>query len=443
MMTMKKIIKAIRLFRPLMLLPVCGLLQATPLKAQSKVTLFQCYEWAYAHYPEAGKFGLIAEAGRLEAENAGRRWLPQLSVSGKASYQSDVTKLPFDEEQLSSLFPGISIPTMSRDQYQVVAEVYQSLWDGGAARSARSLAEATAGAGKEELSSRLYQLENQVNRLFFGCLMQKELLEQNRLLMQELEVNIERVANRMKNGLANASDKETLEVELLHAGQKRIELESAEAACRQLLALLVGRPEVERAELQAPAFNSGALSAEIQRPELQALAARERVVDVEEQHIHAALTPQLGVFFQGGYGRPGLNMLDDDFSPFYVAGIRLSWNIGRFYTFGNDKRRMRNRRESIALDRETFLFNTRMQLATYDRELQKFRKLMASDEEVIRLRSSIKRAAEVKMENGVIAAADLVREINAEDMARQAASIHRIQYLEALYNYMYTTNNHE
>ena len=150
--------------------------------------------------------------------------------------------------------------------------------------------------------------------------------------------------------------------------------------------------------------------------------------------------PRIGAFVQGGYGRPGLNMLEDSFEPYYVAGVRLSWNLGKWYTLKNDRRKIEVSRRQIDVQRETFLFNTRLQLLRQNTEIKKITDLMRADDDIIRLRTSIKQAAEVKLENGVISVTDLIREINAEDMARQTAAAHRVQLLMTIYNYMYTTN---
>ena len=168
---------------------------------QESVTITQCYEWARANYPQIHQMGLIDQTERYSLSNVGKAWLPQLSVSGKASYQSDVTKLPLDGDKISSLLPGFEIPSLSKDQYQVVAQVDQTIWDGGSTRSARALTRAEAIANREQLESELYALNDRVNQIYFGCLLQDELIRQNALLQKELQVNIERIKAMMDNGV--------------------------------------------------------------------------------------------------------------------------------------------------------------------------------------------------------------------------------------------------
>lgn len=407
---------------------------------QESVTITQCYEWARNNYPQIHQYGLIEQTERYDLSNAGKAWLPQFSMSAKASYQSDVTKLPFDGDKISAILPGFNVPNMSKDQYQVVAQVDQTIWDGGASRSARALTRAGAVADREQLESELYALNDRVNQLYFGCLLQDELIRQNALLQKELGINIERITAMMNNGVANQSDLESMEVELLNARQKEIELRASRTAYRQMLGTFINKTLTDEVVLESPESPETALSTGINRPELRALDAKSEFIETRNKQLTAGLMPRLGAFVQGGYGRPGLNMLEDSFEPYYVAGVRLSWNLGKLYTLRNDRRKIEANRRALDVQRETFLFNTRLQLIQQNTEIRKMTDLTRTDDDIIRLRTSIKNAAEVKLENGVISVTDLIREINAEDMARQAAAAHRVQRLMAIYNYMYTTN---
>lgn len=410
------------------------------MSAQESITITQCYAWARSNYPQIHQYGLIDQTERYNLGNAGKAWLPQVSLSGKATYQSDVTKLPFDADKISAILPGFNVPTLSKDQYQVLAQVDQTIWDGGATHSARALTRAEATANREQLESELYALNDRVNQLYFGSLLQDELLLQNALLQKDLQVNIDRIKAMMSSGVANQSDLESMEVELLNARQKEIELRASRTAYRQMLGAFINRPLTEQVALRIPESPGDVLSTQIKRPELRAMDAKSEWIETQNKQLTAGLMPRIGAFVQGGYGRPGLNMLENSFDAFYVAGVRFSWNLGKLYTLKNDRQKLDVNRRSIEVQRETFLFNTQLQLLQQNTEIRKITDLMRADDEIIRLRKSIKDAAEVKLENGVISVTDLIREINAEDLAKQTATTHRIQRLMSIYNYMYTTN---
>lgn len=411
-----------------------------PLLAQQRVTLEECRQWARDNFPLIHQYGLIDQTEQYNLSNAAKNWLPQFTVNAQATYQSEVTKLPFDTEVLSSVIPGFDIPSVSKDQYKVTAELNQSIWDGGMTHSAREIARAEAAANREQVESDLYALNDRVDQLYFGVLLQDELLRQNDLLQQELGVNIQRIEAMIANGTANPSDRESLEVEVLNTRQKAIEIKASRSAYIQMLAAFIGKP-LANARLETPMLPGFDRSMTINRPELNALDARSSLLDARHKQINAGLMPRLGAFIQGGYGRPGLNMLEDSFNPFYIAGLRFSWSLGNLYTLKDDRRKIETNIREINVQRETFLFNTRLQLMGQDAEVQKIKDQIQTDEEIIRLRGSIKKSAEVKLENGVISVTDLIREINAEDQAKQRAATRQVQYLMAIYKYIVIQGN--
>jgi outer membrane protein TolC len=420
-----------------------GLLWTAVAAAQHRprFTLIQCYELARAHYPLAERYGLIAQTEAYSVANAGKAWLPQLAVNARATHQSDVTKLPFDAGRISTVIPGFAVPEVSKDQYQLTAELTQTLWDGGLIRSAQSLLRAQAEVERKQLDSDLYALNERVNQVYFGCLLQDRLIRQNLLLQKELEVNIDRLTAMMRNGVANEADRDRLEVELLNARQRAAELEAGQKAYLGVLSALIGQKVEQTADLALPPMPGEPLPVEINRPELAALDAQEQTLEAGHRQITAGLTPRIGLFLQGGYGRPGLNMLANSFKPFYVAGLRFTWNIGKFYTLGNDRKKLETSRRTLRMQREIFLFNTSLQLIRHHAGIEKADRLLASDREIIRLRTRIREAAEAKLANGAVAAADLIREINAEDLARQNEHIHRIQLLMEVYGLLFATRH--
>lgn len=405
------------------------------LPAQQTISVEQCYQWAREHYPLIEQYELIRNSEQFTLSNASKGYFPQLALNAKATYQNEVTRLPVD---LSAM--GLTIPTLSKDQYQVVAELNQIIWDGGTIRSTKELARAKSKADVKQLETELYTLNDRINQLYFGILLQDQLLKQNDILQSDLQVNIERIEAMMANGVANQSDLESMMVELLNARQKAIELGSSKQAYLQMLSVMTGQALTGKDVLGIPKAESTLVS-EIRRPELALFDEQKLVLQSQYKQINAGVMPRVNLFVQGGYGRPGLNMLSDDFSAFYIGGVRLSWNLGKLYTLKNEKKQLQTDDRSIGVQRETFLFNTRLQLTQQQTEIDKMDRLILSDDEIVQLRSSIRKSAEVKLQNGVMSVTDLIREINAENLSRQMQATHRIQRLLAIYTYNYTTNH--
>ena len=170
-----------------------------------------------------------------------------------------------------------------------------------------------------------------------------------------------------------------------------------------------------------------------------------KLADAQEKALDAALMPKLGVFAQGFYGYPGYNLFEDmmgrKWSLNGMIGAKITWNIGAFYTHKNNKSKLNAQRSMFNVQRETFLFNNRLEQIQQNENIARYRRLLADDEELITLRSSIRRAAESKLSHGIIDVNDLLRDITSENAARVQQSIHEIEMLKQMYDLKYTTNN--
>ncbi|MCD7942878.1 MAG: TolC family protein [Bacteroides intestinalis] len=402
--------------------------------AHAQLTLEGCQHSVQTNYPLVRQYGLIEKAREYNLENAGKGYLPQFTLSGKATYQSDVTKLPVD-------IPGIDMKSMPKDQYQVMLEVSQNIWDGGDIRSKKQLTRATSeiDRGKQEVD--MYALNDRVNQLYFGILLLDEQLRQNQLLQEDLGRTHQQVSNYMANGIANQSDLDAVSVEILNTKQKRIELESSRQAYLSMLSIFIGKEIASGTTLEKPADTFESTSLVNNRPELRWFDAQGGQLNVQESSLKTCFRPRFGLFVQGAYGNPGLNILKDDFSAYYVAGVRMSWNFGSLYTLRNDRRLIDNNRRKLETSRDVFLFNTNLQSTQQSSAIQSMRRQMVDDDEIIRLRVNIRKAAEAKVENGTLTVTDMLREITAENLARQTKALHEVQLLMNIWNLKYTLNN--
>jgi outer membrane protein TolC len=404
----------------------------------AQISIGECYEKARANYPLIRQYALIERSRDCSLSNAGKAWLPQVQLSAKASYQSDVTEIPFDFSGLG--IPGVEIPGLSRDQYGATLEISQNIWDGGAAGAKRRSIRAKSESDERELEVNLYALREQVNRLFFGILLSDAMAEQNRLFQDELQRNRKRVEVLVQNGLASQADLDAVKVEQLKAVQSLAQIAHGRKAYLDMLSAFTGEKIDGSAFLLKP--DAGLPPPEgLLRPELAMFDALSTGVDAARDEVGAGLMPRLGLFLTGGYGKPGLNMLKNGFSAYYVGGLRLSWNFGAFHTRKNSLNLLEANRSAIGIRRETFLFNTSLDRTGRENEIEKYRELLRSDDEIIALRNSVRRAAEAGLENGTMTAVDLMRELTAEQMARQDRILHEIEMLQAIYSLKFITNN--
>lgn len=398
----------------------------------AQLTLEECYRAARENYPLVRQFDLIERTKDFTVENAAKGYFPQLSFSGKASYQSDVTKMPFS-------IPGVEFG-LDNDQYQLVLELNQTIWDGGVVRNRKEEARAKSDVQKGQLEVNLYALNDRVNQLFFGMLLIDAQLAQNALLQAQLARNHGQVSACMQQGVANQADLDAVAVEQLNARQTESELRVNRKAYAEVLGLLTGRKGIDAERLVKPSVTVEPLE-ENRRPELSLYESQRRQLSVQEKGLTARYMPKLGVFAQGAYGDPGLNMLKGGFEPYYIAGVRLSWNISDLYTRKNDKRLLAASRDDIDVQEAVFRLNNRMETAQQWRTVEKIDTLMKNDDELIRLRTNIRKSAEAKVANGTLTVTEMLREVTAEDQAKQTKALHEIQRLQALYDIKYTMNH--
>ncbi len=397
-----------------------------------QLTIEQCQQKAQANYPQVKQYALIAQSTEYTLSNANKGYLPQLSLSAKATYQSDVTKVPIKVSGLTSL---------SKDQYQTVAEASQLIWDGGAIQAQKGIARASGEVSKQTVEVDLYALNDRVNQLFFGILSLNDQLQQNNLLQNELQTDYNKIKAYIQNGVANQADLDNIHVEQLNAGQNRIQLATVRKAYVEMLSTMIGTP-VNSDQLTAPEIPAETTALlPNKRPELALFNAQNLLYDSQRKSIYAANLPKINLFVQGGYGRPGLNMLNNAFTTYYLGGVRLSWNFSGLYTQKNNLRLIEENQKLIDTQRETFLFNSHLQEMQQSNAIDQWRNLIKSDDEIIQLRHNVKIAAEAKVANGTMSVTDLIREITAENQAMVNKSLHQVQLMQAIYNLKNITNN--
>ncbi len=413
----------------LILISLICLLDETHGQTRDKLTIEESYRLATENYPLTKQRELIARSEEYSLSNAAKGVLPALTINGQDSYQSDVTNIPIEVPEV--------IEELSKHQYKVYGELTANLYDGGIIRNQKESHRANAKIDEQKLEVELYKLRDRINQLFFGVLLLDAQLVQNELLKSDIQRGIERTNASIANGIALKSSADVLHAEYLKADQKTIELHASRRAYIEMLGLMIGETLNDSTRLEKPA--SLTLSSEINRPELRLYDYQRDAIDVQTRMLATRNRPKLSLFFQGGYGRPALDMLDNQPEAYYITGIRLNWTISGFYTYKKEKALLSINQTNLDLQKQTFIHNTNLSLNNHKGEVNKLQNVMASDDQIIALREKIKNTAAVQLENGVINSNDYLREVTAEDLARQNKILHEIQLLLAQYNLQATT----
>lgn len=417
----------------LTLLPIAGSLW--PLSeaiAQKKLTLADCYALAREQYPLSKQKALLQRAEDFTLDNAFIARLPQVALNGQATYQSDVTQVPIK-------LPGISIESPPKDQYKIYAEVNENIYSGGALNIQEKMVSASTDVEEQKLEVELYKLQERINQLYFGILLIQEQIKQVELVKTDINAALKKMNAAVENGTALKSNVLALKAELLKNDQRITELKAAQLGYREMLGLLIGETIDEATVLDKPAPKS--LSATIQRPELNLLDNQKKMVDLQERMVTAKNMPKLSLFGQAGYGRPALNMLENDFNSYFIGGLRFTWQLSGFLTANKEKELLQINRDQLDIQKENFIFNTNISLRQQSAEITKYQQLLSTDKEIVALRQDIRKVAATQLENGVITSSDYLRELDAEDSAKQNQLLHEIQLLLAQYTASATTGS--
>ncbi|PDP68964.1 TolC family protein [Prevotella intermedia] len=402
-------------------------------------TLEECQQAAEKNYPVIKQYGLIAQTTGLTVKNIQKGWLPQITASAQATYQSDVVSWPENMQRMYQQM-GLDMKGLSKDQYKIGIDLQQIIYDSGAIGSQRSIARQEGKVQEAQTEANLYQVRKRVNEMYFSLLLLDEQIRLNDDVKALLLSSEKKLAVMVKGGTAATSDFDNVKAERLSVTQQNESLKSQRQMLQRMLSVFCG---IEVSNPEKPAAVEASASAS-NRPEIRLFDNQLKLAEVQEKALDTKLRPTLGLYAQGYYGYPGLNMFEDMISRKWslngIVGIKLSWNIGALYTHKNDKAKLRVQRELIENAREVFLFNNNMEQIQQTENVSRYRTIMQGDDEIIALRTNVRKAAESKLAHGIIDVNSLLREINNENAAKTQQAIHEIDMLKEMYNLKYTNN---
>lgn len=410
------------------------LLMFLTFSAKAQITLEQLQEQARANYPAIRKYGLVEQSRYFTLSNVAKGNLPQVLFQGKTSYQSSVTRLPIDVGKF-----GIDYEGLPRDQYNTSVTISQVIYDGGKIAAEKKIARAQADVQNEQINVMMYGIRESVNRLFFSILLIDEQLLHNILLQDDLRLVQKNVEAMITGGVANQSDADLVSVELIRARQQEEMLHTFRRTYLSMLSTFIGTPIDASVKLRKP---TEALFPTVNnRPELSFYNAQQRLLDLQQSSLDVSLRPRVDIFLQGGVGNPGLNMFKNGWDAYYKVGATVSWNIGALYRRKNDTQLIDMERQQVNVNRETFLFNIRIQEQQLKGQIENIRSQIAHDDEIIRLRENIRRASEKRVESGIETVNEMLRDINAVSEARQQRAIHEVELLQEIHKLKTINNN--
>jgi outer membrane protein TolC len=395
------------------------------------LTLDICQKKALANYPLIKQKDLINKTSELKLFNIAKAYLPQLNLNGQATYQSEVTELPF-------AIPHVTIPTLDKDQYKAAFDVTENIYDGGLSAKQKKLEQVSLQSNLQDLETQLYQLKDKVNIIYFGIIALQE--SKKLLLVQKEDVknNLTQVESGVKNGAVIQSNADVLKAEIIKIDEQVIELESGITSGFNMLGDYLNTTISETSILKLPETVIPKTDYDIARPELKSFDLQQQTLDASKSLLNCRLIPRVSGFGELGYGRPGLNMLSNDFSSFYMVGAKITWTLWDWNETKNEKQLIDIQSQTINTQKDLFNQEIKLLLEKNISDIQKYQDLLEKDKEIIALRKNITLSSESQMINGAITATEYLTEKNEELQAKLNLETHKIELVKAQIDYLTT-----
>ncbi|MCU7694723.1 TolC family protein [Haoranjiania flava] len=406
------------------------LLLTMHIAAAQQLSIEEAWRLGRENYPAIKKYNLIKAVNDYTLQNAAKAYLPQFSANAQATWQTEVTRIPV-------AVPGIK--EMNKDQYRIQAEANQLIYDGGAVKAQQALQSANTAVQLQSIEVAMHTIKERITEIYFGILLMDEQLAQQKLRTEVLESTLKKAEAALANGVSYRSNVQELKAELLNAQMAVHEIKTDQRGYKDMLAKLLGTTIHEETIFVKPATVN--VPGEINRAELKLYDLQKTVYDTQKKKLQSDWLPKISAFVQGGYGRPGLNMLDNNFAPYAIGGVRLSFPVSNLYTRENNLKIIELNKQQLEADREAFILNTDINLQKQASEIEKYESLIREDDKIIELRKSVTASAQAQLDNKVITVTEFITKLNAEYAARQTKYLHQLQLLKAKYNYNNTSGN--
>jgi outer membrane protein TolC len=399
------------------------MLPARLLMAQEPVTLEQCQTWARENQPVLKQSGLYQQILDLKNENNSTSFLPQVTLNGQTTYQSDVTKIAIS-------LPNMTIPTVDKDQYKFYLDLKQTIWDGGLSKAKELINETENAGNQQQVEVELYQLKEKVNQFYFTSFLIQENLKILEKKTGTLDERRKIIESAVKNGMVLSSELDQLLAEQIKTNQMVLELKSNRETVLSALAILTGK-KVDQMQNLALISEPAMPDKPMMRPELDLFIKQNDLLNANSEILKKQRNPKLFGFGQAGYGKPGLNMLNNKFNTYYLVGLGFNWNVLDWKTTARQQHILKLQQEIVQTKQETFVRNIDLATDQQNKQIAQLTELLKTDQDLIQIRERITKTSASKLENGAITMADYIQDLNAETTAKLTLETHKIQLKEA------------
>ncbi len=396
------------------------------------ISLKTCLTKAEKNFPLLKKDLYNQQQLQLEKKIVSSNYYPSLNINGRASYQSEVTQMP------ALPIPGVTIPVISNDFYKINLNLEQLIWDGGRTKKLFDIKENEYKIDVQKNKIRLYDLKKRISIMYFNTLFLKENIKTLKLLASDLKARIADGKAAVRNGVILASGLDQLKVGLMQTQQIIYSKNSDLKGLIESLNALTGMKISVNDSLASPDMNISVFPMDNNRPEYHLLTMQQQQIKSYNSLNRKKRMPVLKFFGQAGYGRPGYNMLNNNFSSYYMFGVQLNWKL---WNKGNVKKQQQIftlQQNKIQVEKENFNYNLNAVYRQQLESIKKFKSLLAADKKIITIQDKITQTSQNQLKNGTITASEYLIQLNKKIKAVLTMKAHKLQLLFAKNQYLTT-----
>jgi outer membrane protein TolC len=419
------------------ILLLIGLFVAEAAFSQQKLSLDSCIAMTKANFPTVKQKLKNAETNELRIKNLKTNYYPKLDLEASASYQSETVQI-----EINAPIPGLELPEPPLEKYEAALVLKQLIWDGGATKHLKKLEEIQHQLQNTQTDLELYRLEQSVQEIYFGILIMNEVEKQLKASLSLLKSKVKVVNSAVENGVLTPDNRENLQAEIILTEQQIIETEHNKDASRRVLAELTGDSAVLEAGFLPPEISDSILNSKTnQRPEHRLFDLQKEISSRQQDLLNAQRMPKASAFVKGAYGNPGLNMFEDEWGPYYIAGINLQWNVYDWGKIKREKQMAQINQESIEIKREGFNKQIEILLIEQKSDIKKLEELLETDNQLVQIRKSIREKSAARLAGGTITSVDFAETLTKENTAVIQQKIRELKIINAKYNYLRILNS--
>ncbi len=398
------------------------------LYSQNEISLKAIIDSTMKNYPISNQANLYNEQLTTQTKTAINNNLPKIQLNARATYQNEVTELDIK-------IPGFQMPELSKDQYRLGVDIQQSIYNGNVAKAQKVLYKTQNEASIKKMEIELYNVKKTIIELVFGVVFNSEQKKLLRSYQKKINEKTNEIEALVSNGVLLKTSLNAINLENIKLKQQIYEVENDKIKLIKNINTLSGLPIDTSYAFIIDEYSITDTSQQ-QRAEYKLMEVNQIQLQQQEKLISAKYLPNIYAFGTLGYGRPGYNMLSNNFSEYYMLGVGFNWNVWSWHEEKHEKQILQINSKIIDTQKEAFLKGIEIQLQNINSEIINEQKLIETDDEIINLQTEIEQTSEILLKNGTITTSQYITELQKNEENKLNKVIHKIKLNLSKVNYL-------